>query len=234
MVSVQLSKKMDIRIVKSSRDGVKLAKKVIYKNCDKNTVLFLSGGSTPKPLYELLVKEKKLKAGALAMVDDRYSLHEQYSNEFMIRESGFIQFVEKTGGAFFPILEYGLSLAKTAQKYDDDVRFLFDKFPKRIAILGIGNDGHIASLPAGNQKSKIKSENLEFVSFVRSFTVEPKVPRISLNLEALSLMDLLVVLVFGEDKKEGIKKALKSFFKGNIAKKTISERITILITDQKI
>lgn len=213
--------------VQTSEKGIEAAKELLYECCDKNTALFLSGGNTPKPLYGQLVKDQKLKAGAIAMVDDRYSLHEQYSNEFMIRESGLVQFIEKSGGAFFPILEYGLSLSKTAQKYDDDVRFLLSKFPKRIAILGVGNDGHIASLPAV-QNPKYKVHNLEFVSYLRSFLVEPKVPRISLSLKTLSLMDLLVVLAFGEDKKEGIKIALKFFFKNGLAKKSI------LITDQKV
>lgn len=218
-------------VVKSPNEGLEKAAKILYKNCNNQTVLFLSGGSTPRPLYEKLANEGKLKVGAIAMVDDRYSVHEQYSNEFMIRESGLVGYIEKSGGAFFPVLEYGLSLSKTAEKYDDTVHFLFDKFPKRIAILGIGNDGHIASLPADkNYESRMASrrKNYEFVSFVRSFPIEPKVPRISLNMNALSLMDLLIIIVFGEDKKEGMKKALSYFFKGEAA------RITILITDQKI
>lgn len=217
---------MRIVKVKSPEVGIEKAKEILYKNCDKNTALFLSGGSTPAPLYKSLADEQKLKVGGVATVDDRYSLHEQYSNEFMIRESGIVRYIENKGGVFFPILEYGLSLSKTAGKYDNDVRFLFSKFPKRIAILGIGKDGHTASLPV--DKKKFKLNNLEFVSFVRSFATEPKIPRISLNLNALSLMDLVIVIVFREDKKEGIKKALEIFFNGNLAKKTI------LITDQII
>lgn len=222
------------QIVQSKNEGYELAKEILYENCDKNTVLFLSGGETPKPLYKILADERKLKVGALAMVDDRYSMHEQYSNEFMVKESGLAQLIEREGGAFFPILEYGLSLPKTTEKYDKDVEFLFSKFSKRVATLGIGTDGHIASLPAGSQKSKIKSQNLEFVSYVHTFPVEPRVPRISLNLNALSLMDLLIVLAFGEEKKEGIRIALKTFFSKKLSKKTISERITILITNNPI
>lgn len=214
--------------VQSPEKGIEASLNIIYKNSDKDTVIFLSGGNTPAPLYKALAAEKKLKAGALAMADDRYSMHGQYSNEFMIRESGLVKFMEKSGGAFFSVLEYGLSLAKTAEKYDKDVEFLFSKFPKRIAVLGIGTDGHIASLPAQVKSQKLKVKSLEFVSFVRSFPVEPKVPRISLSLDALSLMDLVIVLVFGEEKREGIKIALKTFFKKELFKKTI------LITDQEL
>jgi len=217
---------MKVKLVKSLDDGVVFSKKLLYDFCNKETVLFLSGGSTPKPLYQKLALERKLKIGALAMVDDRYSLHEQYSNEFMIRESGLVQYIEKLGGVFFPVLEYGLSLPKTAEKYDNTVSFLLDKFPKRIAILGIGTDGHIASLPP--ESSKIKVQNLEFVSFTHSFPTEPKVPRITLTTKTLSLMDLLIILTFGKEKRDGIKTAIKVFFGGKISKKTI------LITDQKI
>lgn len=217
------------QIVQSKNEGYELAKKLLYKNCDRDTVLFLSGGSTPKPLYEILANEQKLKVGALAMVDDRYGppMHAN-SNERMIANTGLFKYARTANIPIYLQLKSGLSLEKTTETYEKIAQNLFKNFPKRIAILGIGADGHIASLPAQVKSQKFKVKSLEFVSYLRTFPVEPKIPRISLNLNALQLMNLLIVLAFGEEKKEGIKIALKTFFKTNLAKKTI------LITDQKV
>lgn len=227
---------MKVINVRNLNDGIKTAKDMLYQNCGKDTVLFLSGGKTPKPLYEELAKEQKLKVGAVAMVDDRYSMHQQYSNEFMIRESGLISFLEKENIPFYPILKYGLNRMQTAREYNKDVEFLFGRYKKKIAILGIGSDGHIASLPAGeyqisNKQSLRSGELIKYqilVTDIDNFPAEIR-ERITLTSSAISKMDLIIVLAFGTEKKEGIKIALKTFFSG----KEISKK-TLLITDQPV
>lgn len=216
---------MKIKIVKDQGEGSKLAKQILYETCDKNTALFLSGGKTPRPLYKQLAKEKKLKVGAVAMVDDRYSLHEQYSNEFMIKDSGLIKFLESRNIAFYSILKFGLNRVQTAREYESDVRFLFEQYKKKIAILGIGSDGHIASITSTLNDLNHLSDQL--VIDIRNFPAEIR-ERITLTLSAISKMDLIIVLSFGIEKREGIKTAIKVFFNGEISRKTI------LITDQKI
>lgn len=212
-------------IVRNSFDGIETAKKILYENCNSQTVLFLSGGNTPAPLYKKLTREQKLKVGAVAMVDDRYSLHEQYSNEFMIKESGLISFLEKENVPFYPIVRYGLNRVQTAREYKKDVEFLFEHFKKKIAILGIGLDGHIASIaPTLNDLNHLSDQ---LVTDIRNFPAEIR-ERITLTLSAISKMDLILVLSFGKEKKEGIKTAIKTFLGPEMSKKTI------LITDQKI
>ena len=214
------------QIVGNAEEGIDSALDFLYKNCDKDTALFLSGGKTPKPLYETLAKEKKLEIGAVAMVDDRYSLHQQYSNEFMIKESGLIKFLESKNIAFYSILKLGLNRVQSAREYESDVRFLFEHFKKKIAILGIGPDGHIASItPTLNDLNHLSDQ---LVTDVKNFPAEIR-ERITLTLSAISKMDLILVLAFGTEKKKGIKIALKTFFSG----KEMSKK-TLLITDQKI
>lgn len=79
---------ISLNIVKDSKQGLELAKQKLYEFCDKKTVLFLLGGTTPKPLYEELAREAELSVGAVAMVDERFGnpLHDQ-SNEKMIRKN---------------------------------------------------------------------------------------------------------------------------------------------------
>ncbi|MEK9178828.1 MAG: 6-phosphogluconolactonase, partial [Patescibacteria group bacterium] len=70
--------------LKKPQDCEEAAKKLIYANTDGKTALFLSGGSTPKRLYEIFAEDGSLSVGAVGMVDERYGKkwHEP-SNEKM-------------------------------------------------------------------------------------------------------------------------------------------------------
>ncbi len=233
-----------IRIVKvkNPQEGFEVCKNLLYENVSKTSVLFLSGGSTPKSLYEILAKEQRLSIGAVAMVDERYGgkLHND-SNEKMIRATGLISYIENHV-RFYPILE-NKSSEETARDYDDTVRYLFGYFRKSIGILGIGADGHTAGLPAGNKNQQSIINNQELVTSFDDFPGEFK-KRITLTFLGLSKLDLIIVLAFGKEKK----KALKLMFTHSagsgqeeigeiparfLLEKGIAEK-TILITDQLI
>ncbi|OGH14407.1 MAG: hypothetical protein A2860_01310 [Candidatus Levybacteria bacterium RIFCSPHIGHO2_01_FULL_37_33] len=236
-------------IVSDESKGIEIVGKKIYKFVDQKTVLFLSGGSTPKLLYQKFASEKILKPGAVAMVDERYgNPFHQNSNEKMIRETGFLSYLEEKKIPFYSILRLhpkGVA-SDIARDYDKAVRDLFNKFQKRVAILGIGSDGHTAGLPAGKSQitpaspSEAGRANLKSQKLATSFEDFPgeSKERISLTFDALSKMNLLMVQVFGKEKR----KALKLLFsEGSIAEvparflKTpfITDR-TLLITDQRV
>lgn len=228
-----------IRIVrvKNPQEGIDECKLLLYQKASKNSVLFLSGGSTPKPLYEDLVKKQKLNIGAVALVDERFGkkLHEN-SNEKMIRDTGLVSYTEKHA-RFYPILE-NKNIDETAKDYDETVRFLFNYFRKSIGILGIGIDGHTAGLPSGMTNDQFSISNkTELVTSFDNFPGKHK-ERISLTFLGLSKLDLIIILVFGKEKK----KALREMFKQDsmeeiparfFLRKEIAEK-TILITDQEL
>lgn len=227
---------MKVKNVGDPNEGFSVAKDILYKTVDLDTVLFLSGGSTPKPLYEILAKEKKLKPGAVALVDERFGkpFHSN-SNEKMIQETGLPSYFSKNGTPYYPILQKGNDRKTTASKYSAVVASLFTDFPSRVAVLGIGSDGHTAGIPPRNEKLKIKRE--KFVTEFSDFPGEFR-QRITLTFSALSKMDLLIVLVFGENKEEALRKMFlpgsleeipaRFYLRKDIAKKTL------LITDQKV
>lgn len=208
------------------------------KICNKDTVLFLSGGSTPKNLYEALAKNKKLKLGAVALVDERFGkkMH-QNSNEKMIKETGFFDHLKEKKIPVFKILQ-NKSLSQTSEDYQKRVSKLLLTYKNKAAILGVGVDGHIAGLPVGTQNLKLKRQKKnDLVNSFSNFSGEfPK--RITLTFNALSKFNNLIVLVFGQEKQ----KALNQMFKKGktekiparfLIKKEIIGRV-ILITDQKI
>ncbi len=211
--------------------GINIAKRTLYKICDVGTVLFLSGGSTPKPLYKSLAEEVELRIGAAAMIDDRYSFHQEYSNEPMIKESGFEDFLANQNIPFYKILEFGVGKGETTKKYNETVSFLLNHFTKSVGIMGIGEDGHTAGILPGIM------QNSEFVQEFHFPDSQIK-DRITLTFKALSMFDLLVVLVFGDEKKnaldlmfsEGSEEEVPARFYN---RKELDSKV-LLITDQKL
>jgi 6-phosphogluconolactonase/glucosamine-6-phosphate isomerase/deaminase len=223
--------------VSSDLKGFELAREKLYKEVDRKTVLFLSGGKTPAPLYKKLAKEKVIKPGAVAIVDERFGQpHHENSNEKFIKDTGLLDYLRSINVPFYSPLKDGKSRATLAKEYDELVRYLLSWFHKGISILGLGNDGHTAGLPAGVQNSKFKIQSFKekFVEEFDDFPGEQR-ERISLTFNALSQMDLNLVLVFGNDKKKGLKIL---FAEGSIedapGRFLKSLNNTILITDQKV
>jgi 6-phosphogluconolactonase/glucosamine-6-phosphate isomerase/deaminase len=210
---------------------------ILEKYSDFKTALFLSGGSTPRKLYELMAENKKIKAGAVAQVDERFGKRgHKHSNELMIEETGLTKYFEDMNIRFYPMLEAENELDETAKDYDEALRFLLKYMPKSVGVLGVGVDGHTAGIPAISEISKKMLEDQS--GLVDFYNAEKYGARITLNYHGLSMMDIIIVLALGAEKR----KALSNMFKeGSIdecparfyLKPEIAEK-TILITDQVV
>lgn len=218
--------------------GLRIAQDLLYELSDRQTVLFLSGGRTPKDLYVSLAEDEMLAAFAIALVDERFGqkMHLD-SNEKMIKDTGLLWYAKNQHIQFYPVIKEEMGdPEQAANDYDETVRHLLNHSPKSIGILGVGLDGHTAGLPAGRQELQ-ENEKTKFVTAFHDFP-GPQKERVSMTFLGLSLLDLLIILVFGEDKKEALQQMFSEgeiaeiparFFKvPDIAKKTL------LITDQEI
>ena len=223
------------------------ALEILQKYCDRKTALFLSGGKTPKNLYKLISGEKKIKAGAVGLIDERFGEKDhRHSNELMIKGTGLIDYFENQNTRYYPILQ-DKEIEQTTKEYDEALRFIFEYFPKSVGILGIGEDGHTAGIPARNQKSNLKNQKSEEIvrkmiedqsGLVDYYELEGYGERITMNFHALSLLDLILVLVLDREKREALRMMFaegeidevpaRFYLKPEIAKKTI------LITDQVV
>ena len=119
---------------------------ILSESISKNgsATLFVSGGSTPAPLYEALSKSelawKKIK---VALVDERW-VDQQHSasNEALVKRSLLIN--NAKAATFIGM--------KTADEHADkgqveaETRYRALPQPFTVAIVGMGNDGHTASL----------------------------------------------------------------------------------------
>ncbi|MDP3941004.1 MAG: 6-phosphogluconolactonase [bacterium] len=245
--------------VLSESDGIALVLGILEEVLNKQTVLYLSGGRTPKELYREIAGRENIIPGAFAMVDERFGMpmHDG-SNEKMLSGAGLLRFATVLEIPLYKILQKGHTREETADTYDQTVRNLLARYQSHIGILGIGIDGHTAGLPAAAGIG-LKGSDLEaFQEDLRERSKSRMVidyddkggfygERITMTFLGLSMMDILFVIVFGEDKKhalellfsdgtepfrvklQGEEEVPSRFFKRpDIAKKTL------VITDQEV
>ncbi|MBD0338374.1 MAG: 6-phosphogluconolactonase [Thermoleophilia bacterium] len=160
----------------------------------------VSGGSSPRPAYE--------RAAALApdwsridlwWADDRcVPAHDPRSNYRLVRETlldGLSRppAVHRVRGELAP--------DEAAAAYDQEIRGV----RLDLALLGIGPDGHTASLFPGSHAL----EEAERAAVAAGAGLEPFVPRVTLTVPMLSAARFVVFLVTGEDKAVAVARAFE-------------------------
>ncbi len=165
----------------------------------------LAGGSTPRAAYEHLVDT--IRAVGLDLGATRFWLGDERcvepeddrSNYGMIKASLLDPLASLTQPDVRRIKgELGPELA--AEDYERELR---DAGPPEfdLVLLGIGPDGHTASLFPDQSSLSMGSRS---VVGVPEAGLEPFVPRVSLTLAALTASRHVVVLASGESKAEAI------------------------------
>ena len=165
-------------------------------------------GLNPKKLYEAFAQEEIFSPGAVGVVDERYGepFHTK-SNELMFKETELLRYLQIRGIPFYPMIQAHTSREEVAQLYDEQVRSLHALFPQSVALLGIGTDAHTAGIAPNTSsfKNPVFSQEQKY-AFVSSFT-DPKRfygQRVTMTFLGLAMIDVLVLLVFGDDKNEAL------------------------------
>lgn len=175
----------------------------------------LSGGKTPLYFYSELAKPKKelpWDRTHIFLVDERHvPLSDSNSNYRMIKETLLNKInISKDNIHTIPA-EESLPL-DSAQKYEETLRNFFhipkDEFPEfDLVILGIGEDGHTASLFPG---SDVMGERNRLA--VPVILDKPGYNRITLTLPVINKARYIIFLVTGKNKASIVKEVLE---KGN-------------------
>ena len=189
-------------------------------NDSENYSLGLSGGSTPKFFYELFAEKYKNYSNIyLCTVDERQvDINDNKSNQRMINSI--------FSNSKLNIIEYSYDEdpGHSAKNYTTKVFSKFDKF--NAAILGVGEDGHIASLfPDTTALNAAKK------GFVQNEVNILTKWRVTSTFELLKNVEHVYLLVTGDNKKEIIEKI------GKENDLPVNELIrlrkkTVLLTDQ--
>lgn len=221
--------------------GIALGKALLYEIVDKRTMLYLSGGSI-QSLYEELAKEEQIEPGAVGLIDERYGPPMwKDSNELMIRNTGFLRYLEIKDIPFYSVLREGKEREAASQAYDEKMRELLSIYQQQIGLIGIGPDGHISSvIPNRSDFHNPWFDQDQADRYVSDFNDSKShyKERIGMTFLGLSMLDVYIILAFGENKKMMFEKMFASgaeeeiparFFKrAEIAAKTL------LITDQNV
>mgnify|MGYP000852590373 CR=1 FL=1 len=171
--------------------------------------MLLSGGTTPAPIYqalaELPVEWDRVEVG---LVDERWlSPQDRDSNAWLVRTS----FMQRADGAHFdPLVRVGLPLAECV--YTANLQAGHGPAPC-LAILGMGNDGHTASLfPGARDLASAVDSPLPYASLdATGCPVANNWPlRITLTPHGLAQVQQRLLLLRGLQKLEVLKAALAS------------------------
>ncbi|MGR8930246.1 MAG: 6-phosphogluconolactonase [Gammaproteobacteria bacterium] len=165
--------------------------------------LLVSGGSTPAPLYEALSKmELNWKKIKVALVDERWVAQDHSaSNEALIKRTLLINNAKV---AEFTGMKTSSRTPKSGQsETEENYRKLPQPFS--LAILGMGQDGHTASLfpHAKGLADALKPDNDQLTAAIsadQSEVTGPNTERMTMTLSALMKTERLIILFTGEDK----------------------------------
>lgn len=154
---------------------------------DPRVSLIVSGGSTPAPVYELLSGEILDWCRVDVCLTDERCVDRSHSasNERMLRERLLINLAS---AANFVPLETAAVAALPK--------------PSACTLLGMGEDGHFASLFPGSAALQVALDTATSEPVVCVADAPDRLERISLTLRQLVASDKLMLLVFGRRKRE--------------------------------
>ncbi len=187
------------------------AKRLIDRVADGDrAAVCLTGGSSPQGLYRLLAAEpwrSKVPWDRVHwfMGDDRFVPESDPLSNMGAARSAFLDRSGAPRQNIYPIATDAADPDKAANLYEDVLKTFYgaDRLdPARplfdLVLMGLGSDGHTASLfphaPALNEKA-------HWVVGVAKAGMEPYVPRVTLTFPALASSREMLFLVDGADKR---------------------------------
>ena len=168
----------------------------------------VSGGTSPAGVFaELASKALAWSDVHIILSDERWvpADHED-SNERLVRDT--LLSGQAQEASLLPMYKAGVTIEDRCGELNDELRLA--PFPFACALLGMGEDGHFASLfpDAENLDEGLDVDSSELCIPVK--TAASPYPRVSLTLSALSRSDEILLLIFGDAKRAVYESAKQS------------------------
>ncbi|MFC0344336.1 6-phosphogluconolactonase [Epilithonimonas hispanica] len=214
---------LDTLYKKAADTFVELSEKSIQKH-DK-FVVALSGGSSPKAIFSLLATQEysdKIDWSKVYFfwVDERWvSLADEKSNFKMTLEA-LLDKVPVDENHVFPMYKDGVEPEDYAKEYEGQIRkVLGNEGVFDFILLGMGDDGHTASLFPGE---KILHEKEKWVD---AYYLKPQeMYRITLTEPIINKAENILVVAFGESKKHALNEVLNGEYNPELYPLQLIER----------
>ena len=178
-------------------DVIELITKNLSSSINKyqNASIAVPGGTSPIKIFNELSKQKlDWSKVQITLVDDRLvDPDNDHSNQKLINDYLLKNDAKKS--KFFPLNKNLIN--------DDNF-----KFPLDVCLLGIGNDGHFASLFPNmiNNTNMLDPKSKSSIDEVKA-NGNPFIPRISMNLPLILSSNLIILLIKGKLKQEVLREA---------------------------
>ena len=197
----------------------------------------LTGGSSPKQLYELLATEPYRARIAWDRVhwfigDERFVAAGDALHNMTMARKAFLDVCAPPGN-IHPIPTDTASPEDSARRYAEELQAFYGAAtldPARplfdLVLLGIGPDGHVASLFPGFPAVDVRSD---WVVGVDKANVEPFVPRVSLTLPTLASCQTMLFEIAGDGKRPILTRVLGG--ENLPANRARSDRKTVFLID---
>ena len=172
--------------------------------------IVLAGGNTPRTLYRLLASEFRSQVPwanlQIFWGDERYVPPEDSRSNYRMAREALLDHVPCPAANIHPMPTHFPSADAAARDYERTLRNHFvEQWPRfDIVLLGLGDDGHTASLFPG---ALALAERTRWVVAAQA-PVEPHV-RLTLTLPALTRACAVFVLVAGATKAEALRHVLE-------------------------
>jgi 6-phosphogluconolactonase len=182
----------------------------------------LSGGSTPRGVYELAAQlEPNWSNAHVWLCDERVVPHDDERSNFRLVQESVLTRAGTAPHVHAVATELGAEEA--AARYDDELRGV----TLDLAVLGIGSDGHTASLFPNAPSLRERDRR----AVAAEAGLEPFVPRVTMTRPLLAETRLVVFLVVGEGKAEPVRRAFAAEPSADTPASLIRGRETMAILD---
>lgn len=198
---------LDTLYKKAADTFVELSEKSIQKH--GKFVVAVSGGSSPKAIFSLLATSEyadKIDWNKIFFfwVDERWvSLDDEKSNFKMTSET-LLDKVPVDKSQVFPMYKEGIEPEDYAGEYEAQIRkILGEEGVFDFILLGMGDDGHTASLFPGEAVLDEKEK------WVAAYYLKPQeMFRITLTEPIINKADTILIVTFGTSKKHALNEVL--------------------------
>ena len=195
---------MNLKTFHNKKDWIDASVNFVAESCKSGSHIALSGGQTPRPVYVALSQKDDIPFETVCFfeVDERYVPPTDDNSNFKLINDSLIKplgLSEKN----FSYFDTSLTIKEALEAYEAKIK---EAMPFDLCIVGLGADGHTASL---FRKGSALHEKERLVANTHTYEFSVY-ERLTLTFPAIMSSKKLLLLVSGKKKKEVLDQLLES------------------------